>query len=266
MQPFYEQTKDNLEIHCRRSRHLSPHLHKSLECIYITKGTLELGIGQELYHMEEHDFAIIFPEIIHHCQVFSRGENQTMSLFASPTLSGGYLQTLTQYCPAYPILSRKELHPDIPYALESLKKLSSGEKEQNILQQAFLQIILARTLPLFEMVEKSTVGSDDIIYRTVAYISGHFTEPFSLTDMARDLGYSPYALSRVFSGTFHTNFNQYVNELRLNYACSLLQHTDQSVTDIWLNAGFNSQRTFNRVFKERYHISPREYRESDAAR
>ena len=82
----------------------------------------------------------------------------------------------------------------------------------------------------------------------------------SLTRMAQDLGYSPFALSRVFSHTFHTNFNRYLNELRLNQALSLMQDADASVTDLAMNAGFTSMRTFNRVFQERFHMPPREYR------
>lgn len=78
--------------------------------------------------------------------------------------------------------------------------------------------------------------------------------------MANDLGYSPYTLSRVFSGTFHKNFNQYLNEVRLEYTCSLLLYTNQTITDVYMNAGFESQRTFNRVFSERFRMSPREYR------
>ena len=81
--------------------------------------------------------------------------------------------------------------------------------------------------------------------------------------MATDLGFSPYTLSRVFSGTFHKNFNQYLNEVRLEYACSLLLYTDQTITDVFMNAGFESQRTFNRVFSEKFHMSPREYRNSN---
>ena len=34
----------------------------------------------------------------------------------------------------------------------------------------------------------------------------------------------------------------------------------KSITDICLDAGFDSQRTFNRVFRERYRMTPREYR------
>lgn len=35
---------------------------------------------------------------------------------------------------------------------------------------------------------------------------------------------------------------------------------DKSITDICLDAGVESQRTFNRVSRERYKVTPREYR------
>ena len=82
----------------------------------------------------------------------------------------------------------------------------------------------------------------------------------TLEEMAKELGVSKYVLSRVFSSTFHTNFNQYLNEQRLNQAVSLLEYTDYSMTDICLEAGFQSQRTFNRVFQERFKKTPREYK------
>ena len=92
-------------------------------------------------------------------------------------------------------------------------------------------------------------------------MAGHFTEEdISLTKMAEDLGYSPFALSRVFSHTFHTNFNGYLNDLRLNQAVNLLENSEDSITELAMETGFTSMRTFNRVFGERYRMSPREYR------
>ena len=52
MFPVYEEKKENLHFRSKTSRHASPHLHNSIEFIYITEGTLELGMGQELYHMD----------------------------------------------------------------------------------------------------------------------------------------------------------------------------------------------------------------------
>ena len=87
-----------------------------------------------------------------------------------------------------------------------------------------------------------------------------FKEDINLDTMAKELCVSKYVLSRIFSSTFHTNFNQYLNEQRLNYAVSMLEYTDWSITDICLESGFQSQRTFNRAFQEKYKKTPREYK------
>lgn len=262
MLPIYEEITDKLEIRHRKATHLPPHLHKSMECVLVTEGTLAIGVGPELYEMKEGDFAIVFPELIHHYQVFGEDRCKAIYLYVDTSLITTFLTTLQQQCPKSPVISKKNVDPDIVYALNSLLRQRRGKKDI-ILQQAFVQIILARSLPYFEMVEKSTIGSNDIVYQTVSYIAANFREPLSLTDMASDLGFSPYTLSRVFSGTFHKNFNQYLNEVRLEYACSLLLYTNQTITDVFMNAGFESQRTFNRVFSEKFRMSPREYRNSN---
>ena len=101
-----------------------------------------------------------------------------------------------------------------------------------------------------------------MVYQTVSYIAKNFKEAITLDGMAKDLGVSKYRLSRVFSATFHKNFNQYVNEQRLNYVVSMLENTNQSITEIALDAGFQSLRTFKRTFQEVYKVSPREYRKN----
>lgn len=264
MIPIYEEIADNLEIRHRKCSHISPHLHSAIECVYVTEGTLEIGIGTELYHMKEGDFAIVFPDLIHHYQVFDAGRCRAIYLFAEGSFSGPFHPTLQQFCPECPVIPKKYVDQDIVYALNSLLRQRRSKKDA-VLQQAFIQIILARSIPCFQLVEKSTMGSDDIVYQTVSYIAANFKEKITLTDMARDLGFSPYTLSRVFSGTFHRNFNQYLNEVRLEYASSLLLYTNQSITDVYENSGFESQRTFNRVFLERYRMSPREYRNQNKA-
>lgn len=190
MKPIYEENEETLEIAEQISCHIPPHLHKSMELVSVTEGTLEIGVGTELYHMEKGDFALVFPELIHHYQVFNSESCKAIYALASPLLAPSYTKELQQFCPVNPVILAQEVHPDVNY----------------------------------------------------------------------DLGISQSSLSRVFSGTFHTNFNRYLNEARLDYACSLLLHSDHTILDICIRTGFDSQRTFNRVFQERYHMSPREYR------
>lgn len=273
MQPLFEDVQDDLEIYNKKSIHVSPHLHTVMEIVYVTEGSLELGIGQDLFHMEKGDFAIVFPDMIHHYQVFDTRRCRGIYILASPNLCESFADVLAHKCPKNPVISAADVHEDISFAIS---KLTSFMKNSQIKQidhfdlkkgpysdiviRSYLQIVLARALPMYELIDKDNFESNDIIYRAVSYISSHFTERVTLTSMARDLYISPYALSRMFSSTFHTNFNGYLNNKRLEYVVNILQYTDQSITMAYENAGFESQRTFNRVFTEKYHMSPREYR------
>ena len=226
MQLKYVDTKEEIIAINRKSKHIEPHLHNALEIVCVTSGALELGVGQELYHMEKGDIAK-FADIM-----------QSMA-------------------PEYPIIKAEKVEPEVYRVINAILET---EQSDITVAQAYLQIVLARCIGKLNLVEKSNVGSNDLIYQTVSYISANFKKKFSLEEMAKDLGVSKYVLSRLFSKTFHRNFNQYLNDARLNYACHRLENTSDSITNICLDSGFESQRTFNRVFKERYKISPSDYR------
>ena len=260
MQPIYENPAENFEIFDIKVKHRPPHVHKSLEFLYIISGSLELGVGLDFYHMEKGDYAIIFPEIIHHYQIFDVCGCNAIYLLAAPILSGEFFPIIQQKCPDNPVIKKSDLHPDVIYAMKSLL-YDQLNVEDHVIYHAFIQIILARCFPYYNFIDKKSIDSDDIVYKTVSYIANNFTQPITLKQMSHYIGCSPYTLSRVFSSVFHTNFNQYLNNLRLDYACSLLEHTTQSITEICGNSGFDSLRTFNRVFKNRFHITPRDYRE-----
>lgn len=257
----YKNTNKSIQTVSKTARHAGPHLHNTLELIYMLDGTLELGVGQELYHMETGDIGIVFPDIIHHYQVFGNDPHKIYCVNLAADRLGVFSEELQNFAPVCPVIPGKNLGEEISYAL--FRMMITGENEFLILQ-AYLQIVLARCLPLLDLDEKSKVGSSDLIYQTVAYISRHFRENITLDKMAKELCVSKYAVSRVFSGTFHSNFNQYLNDARIRYACAQLENTQDSIIEICLDSGFESQRTFNRAFKERYRMSPSQYRKKSA--
>ena len=257
MKLSYETKNSDLTVECKKPTHFPPHIHEAIEVVYITKGSLELGVGQELYHMEKGDFAIVFPNLIHHYQVFQSGDNKALYMLISPKLIPNYMDEIQKNCPASPVICKDYLHIDI---VKAIKSLVDVEKNNTRLIQAYVQMIFAHVFSQMDMVEKETVGSDDLVYKSVEYVAKNFRKKISLEQMAYDLGVSKYVLSRVFSKTFHCNFAGYVNGVRLNYVISMLEGTNESIINICYDCGFESQRTFNRVFKERYRMTPREYR------
>ncbi|MBP3604630.1 MAG: helix-turn-helix domain-containing protein [Lachnospiraceae bacterium] len=253
----YEKRNTEIALEQKKTIHVPPHLHEEIEMIFVTEGSVELGVGQELFHLEKGDFGIVFPNVIHHYQVFGSGRNRAIYLFARPTLFSSYIEELQNCCPKIPVITKEDVSPDIEYVINQLVK----QKEYNgRLAKAYMQIILAHVFMDMEIINKDSVGTDDIIYKAVEYVAKNFREEITLEKMAFDLCVSKYVLSRMFAKTFHCNFSKYVNGIRLSYAQAILQDSKESITNIALDCGFESQRTFNRVFKEQYKMTPREFR------
>lgn len=297
MIPIYEESSDHLQIAEIISSHFPPHLHQSIELTYVTKGSLVLSTGIDLFELTEGDLAVVFPNLVHHYQVFSEGESRQITLLASPSYFGTYEEILRNYRPQDPVIRKNQLHPNILYSIQNLLSIGSrGDRRHKArsqedthqspfwngklldngrrsdiqsgtvyaLNHAFTQIILARSIPELTLEKRADLKSHDIVYQTVAYIARHYKENISLGSMADALGISPYALSRVFSGSFHQNFNHYLNDVRLEHASVLLAESDLPITDVFLDCGFQSQATFNRVFQARYHTTPRAFRQQAA--
>lgn len=255
----YQETKERVIFRHRESGHTPPHLHDALEIVYVTEGTLAAGIGAELYHMKKGDMIFIFPDMIHHYQVFSKGESRAYYIQIPPSLCGAFMEKIQKYCPKVPLIGEDSVSEEIRGVL---RQLSAVGKEDFVLAQAYVQILLAKCLPGLQLDLKACGGNDDLVYRTAAYIAANFREGLCLTSVASELGVSKYVLSRIFSGTFRCNFNRYLNGARLSYACACLENTNFSITEICMDSGFESQRTFNRTFKEKYRMTPREYRKA----
>ena len=62
---------------------------------------------------------------------------------------------------------------------------------------------------------------------------------------------------RKYMGQTPSNF---INALRLERVAEALIATDRPIFDIRLDVGFQNASHFNKLFKEKYHMSPRKYR------
>ena len=95
---------------------------------------------------------------------------------------------------------------------------------------------------------------------TAAFIEKHYTEKLLLKDLAEMSHYSVRQFSRIFQSIYGTTPQQYILELRLRHACTLLEETDLSIEDTALRSGFGDGNYFSRTFKKHIGATPKEYR------
>lgn len=267
MIPFYETSDNALRTFYTSNFNFPSHLHSSLELLYVISGTISVTIQKQTKQLEQGDFSIVFPNVIHSYDSQSDSmdnKSQVLIAICGLNLTGDFLKKVTRYYPLDPFIRSGHLHANVSYAMEQL-----DIERQNGLNlsacAALLQLILSRTIPDMKLLKNNDIESYDLTHRIVTYVSEYFQEPMTLADLAGHLNVSKYHLSRVFSSKLNTSFNKYLNYIRLNYAVTLIQSTDLSLTRIGIDSGFESQRTFNRAFREVYHMSPSEYRQNSSA-
>jgi AraC family transcriptional regulator len=92
------------------------------------------------------------------------------------------------------------------------------------------------------------------------FLLSRLSDSVSLKDAARVACLSPFHFHRAFQAAFRETPHQYAMRHRLERARRLLRETDRNVTEICLEAGFESLGSFSTLFHRTYGASPHDYR------
>jgi AraC-like DNA-binding protein len=100
------------------------------------------------------------------------------------------------------------------------------------------------------------------IDQTLDWIHRHLVRELRVADAARVAHVTPAAFSRYFHREVGKTFTRYVNDVRCSEACLKLRLTDRPVATVARECGFTTLSHFNRQFRLRHGVTPREFRAS----
>ncbi len=100
------------------------------------------------------------------------------------------------------------------------------------------------------------------VQKVLNYLKLHYKEDVHLKDVAAHIGMSSASFSRFMKKRSGKNFVEYLNDLRLGYATRELVNTNSPISEICYNCGYNNISNFNRIFKQRKGVTPKEFRET----
>lgn len=100
----------------------------------------------------------------------------------------------------------------------------------------------------------------DAIQQVNAYIHGHLAENLSIENLARRFRISPTVLKTCFCQTYGKPLHRYISTCRMERAAELLNTTALPVIQIASEVGYSSVSQFGAVFKQKYYLTPAQYR------
>jgi two-component system response regulator YesN len=99
------------------------------------------------------------------------------------------------------------------------------------------------------------------IQKILQYMDKHFSQPLTLTEVAKHFHFNPSYLSNYFTVHNKEGFNEYLNRIRIDKACTLLrENPNLSISEISNLVGYSDHSYFTKVFRKLMGISPSHYR------
>lgn len=256
--------------------HLPLHWHTNVEICYFLQGGFRACVDNKCYDVQNQQLILVNSGQLHHVGENSVGEHRGISLVADmnfwqnlcPDLDSlefelsicpdrvpelkNLMTNLYEACRTYSYT--RELHPDSTFS------------DRELLQIYGLICMIYYTLTKYFSRRRKTGSSyrlsarESSLQDIIQYINTHYTEHLMLKDIASHYNISCEYLSRLFKKKLGLTYKEYLYSIRLTHACRLLAHTEKSILDISMEAGFPDMRAFSQQFNRVYHTTPKEYR------
>ena len=231
------------------------HFHKNFELIYVIEGAVLCTINGKSEILEKGSFGLCLSNEIH----------------AYKPEPGGYYWVLVFSEDLIPSFSNSVkgmegksfvFKPDEDVCRYLEKRLIENKKPSLYTLKSCLYAVCDEYLKSTELSEKS-MKRDSVASVITDFVSANYKKDIKLSDVASVSGLDYHYLSRYFHKMFNMSFRDYLNSYRLEDALYLLENSDKKLSDIAFECGFQSIRSFNACFKERFLKTPSKYRKCD---
>jgi len=250
-----------------------PHAHRFVEIDYIETGCCRMLFGTDYVRLDEGDCLVIFPDIPHYfltspsapstlVQVeFALDNFPWMSLPPPGDGALDFLSEVRAHSRSHlKLLPRPALAECMKRIREEQQRTEKGKEEMMRLLFAQLFILLSRELAAHFGEAKGRLTANPRVCTLVEILRSEYGEKVSIEEIATRCGASSRYLRREFRACMGLGISDYLLELRLRKARTLLAEESATVLKVALESGFESSQYFSRVFRKSLGISPGEFR------
>ena len=134
----------------------------------------------------------------------------------------------------------------------------------DLIRQSNLMLLLSEMIQEYQEIAPQTRLTEyphqTYVEYATEFIEWHLHENIKVTDIANYVGLDRSYLTKLFKKTFDLSPQDYLINLRLSKAATLLKTTDHTISQIAEMVGYNTSLAFTKAFKSKYSISPGAYR------
>jgi AraC-like DNA-binding protein len=253
------------------------HYHAELELFYIIKGTGKQFIGDTTGHFKSGDMVLVGENLPHlwrcdekYLSGKAKSKCEAYVIHFTADCFGKVFFHLPENIKIAALFERAKQGIAITGATKQevvslMRELPSAPPSARIILLIKLLDIIStststKTICRANANLKLNTSDSERINVVYQYIMQHFDRKLSLKEVAAVANLSPNSFCRFFKSRINKSFSQFLIEIRIGHACSLLEGTKTPVAEICFECGYNSFSNFNKHFKNITKKTPLQYR------
>ncbi|WP_432361319.1 GH39 family glycosyl hydrolase [Sporosarcina sp. UB5] len=242
--------------------------HKEIELLFVAQGNAVVYVKNEAYTLRSQDVLLVNSHTLHRIADVAQG-TVILSLVIDPHFFEVYYEGFSKLhfeCNSSVAHVMDKSHVFIRKQLIKmmLRFLTTTPHYQFELLSDASELITYLLTNFNRGVSNTNGLSDEHLHqrfeRILDYLNKHYDKKITLADLAKQEYISTYYLSRLFSEHLGIGFVKYINTLRLNRSMYDLINTNKNLMEIAISHGFSSAKAYRDSFKEKYEMTPTEYR------
>lgn len=255
---------------------LNCHWHDAFEFGILLDGNLDFYTGETCLKLTKGDCIFVNSNILHMAKQTDPRENAVMigiafpaTLFPIGNAFQKYFQSVIQMpFDGFRIGTDSSHYLKISQAIKDICGLQETDYGYELQCFGLISQLWIHTLGYIAEKNHSFVikgtprHHSDTVKKMISYIQEHFSDNITIGDLTEHAHVSRSECFRAFHRYTGKKPMEYINEYRLLQAAGLLRDTSLSVSEIGSSCGFGSSSYFGKLFKEKYRVTPLEYRKS----
>lgn len=253
-----------------------PHNHDFFEMSYVYKGQFYNRVENQDIEQKENTLVLLSPRAVHSCYIREKTDIVFNILIKRSLVEKIFLRMFSEESAVsrFFLDSIYNIHQKKPYLVfhcnEELVSLVHGIIREHFDQKLFSQnMIIAKLIELFSELsrlfqitlqgESPLPETSSNISEILDYIENNYSS-VTLTSVAEHFNYSPSYVSRIIKTHLNQSFASIVHNKKLENACRYLSASDLPVEQVIEIVGYSDVSHFYKIFKQKYGLSPRQYR------
>ena len=252
------------------------HWHDEMEIVYVESGEFDECIDLENYHVKAGDIILINPCLLHSFKNYENIRTKfttiifNINMITGNSTDGCSIKYLTPYLDGMyinPVVISKESphYCELESSIKNLVDLFDNKEdffELGIKSELYkMFFILFKYFFFPEQHEQNIMDNTTRNIKTILdYIDENYMKSITIDELAECVNLSKHYFMRFFKKYMGMTCIEYINDYRLSIAANLLITTGMQVTEIAEKTGITNLSYFNRIFKKKYNMTPKQYR------